>query len=112
MIEELLKFKNKMDLILNESFCKNDDLLHAFKEGFEAFINTRQNKPAELMAKFLDKKLKSGQKGFSDEEMEALLDNVMAIFRCIQGKDIFQAFYRNVRFNFLNFRRSSLTNRK
>lgn len=41
----------------------------------------RQNRPAELMAKFLDVKLK-GEKGLSDDDVESVLDKVMVLFRC------------------------------
>lgn len=40
----------------------------------------RQNRPAELMAKFLDVKLK-GEKGLSDDDVESVLDKVMVLFR-------------------------------
>ncbi|CAN0585310.1 unnamed protein product, partial [Ectocarpus sp. 12 AP-2014] len=45
------------------------------------------------MAKFLDVKLK-GEKGMSDDEVEAVLDRVMVLFRYLQGKDVFEAFYK------------------
>ena len=60
------------------------------------FINKRQNKPAELIAKFVDSKLKAGNKEASEEEMEAILDKIMVIFRFIHGKDVFEAFYKKV----------------
>lgn len=45
-----------------------------------SFLNNRQNRPAELMAKFLDVKLK-GEKGMSDDDVEGVLDKVMVLFR-------------------------------
>jgi cullin-4 len=58
MITSLLVFKSKIDKILKT--CFNDDVtfINALKESFEQFINTRGNKPAELLAKHLDSKLK------------------------------------------------------
>ena len=58
MITSLLIFKSKIDKILKT--CCNDDVtfINALKESFEQFINTRGNKPAELLAKHLDSKLK------------------------------------------------------
>ena len=53
----------------------------SMKEAFEAFINRRQNKPAEMIAKFVDSKLRSGNKEASEEEMERILDKIMVIFR-------------------------------
>lgn len=43
-------------------------------------IQRRHNRPAELMAKFLDQKLK-GEKGMSDDDVEGVLDKVMVLFR-------------------------------
>lgn len=43
-----------------------------------------QNRPAELIAKFLDEKLRAGNKGTSEEELEATLDKVLVLFRFIQ----------------------------
>lgn len=43
-------------------------------------LGDRHNRPAELMAKFLDLKLK-GEKGMSDDDVENVLDKVMVLFR-------------------------------
>lgn len=93
--------------MLEHAFARNDQYAYAIREAFEAFINMRQNKPAELVAKFVDNKLRTGTKGTTDEELENLLDKVMVIFRfvfhnyCplsmlrfIHGKDVFEAFYK------------------
>ncbi|EOD30458.1 hypothetical protein EMIHUDRAFT_468368 [Emiliania huxleyi CCMP1516] len=50
---ELISFKEKLDT-----------------ESFEQFINIRQNRPAELVARFLDSKLRAGNKGSSEGELE------------------------------------------
>ena len=34
--------------------------------------------------------------GASEEELEVLSDKIMVIFRFIQGKDVFEAFYKKV----------------
>lgn len=43
-----------------------------------------QNRPAELIAKFVDEKLRAGNKGTSEEELEGTLDKVLVLFRFIQ----------------------------
>lgn len=43
-----------------------------------------QNRPAELIAKFIDGKLRAGNKGTSEEELEGTLDKVLVLFRFIQ----------------------------
>ncbi|KAF5825773.1 Cullin, partial [Dunaliella salina] len=64
------------------------------QESFENFINQRQNKPAELIAKFIDAKLRAGNKGQTEEELDAQLDKALLLFRYISGKDVFEAFYK------------------
>ncbi|TYG70198.1 hypothetical protein ES288_D05G293600v1 [Gossypium darwinii] len=94
MVSSLLEFKASLDSILEESFSKNEAFCNTIKDSFEHLINLRQNRPAELIAKFLDEKLRDGNKGTSEEELEGTLDKVLVLFRFIQGKDVFEAFYK------------------
>ncbi|KAI7818099.1 cullin 4A [Gamsiella multidivaricata] len=94
MVEDLLKFKKGVDEVVSKCFQNSELFLNVLKECFESFINTRQNKPAELVAKYLDLRLRSGNKELSDEEMESTLERVLILFRYIQGKDVFEAFYK------------------
>ncbi|KAF9174394.1 Cullin-4B [Mortierella sp. AD010] len=94
MVEDLLKFKQEVDEVVSKCFQSSDLFLNVLKECFESFVNTRQNKPAELVAKYLDLRLRSGNKDLSDEELESTLDRVLILFRYIQGKDVFEAFYK------------------
>lgn len=47
-----------------------------------------------LAAKFVDCKLRAGNKEATEEELERLLDKIMVLFRFIHGKDVFEAFYK------------------
>ncbi|KAK4491577.1 hypothetical protein RD792_002329 [Penstemon davidsonii] len=94
MVSGLLEFKANLDRIWEESFSKNEAFSNTIKDAFEHLINLRQNRPAELIAKFVDEKLRAGNKGTSEEELEGTLDKVLVLFRYIQGKDVFEAFYK------------------
>lgn len=94
MVQELLDFKDSMDNIVINCFNKNEKFSNSLKEAFEHFINQRTNKPAELIAKFVDSKLRAGNKEATEEELERLLDKIMVLFRFIHGKDVFEAFYK------------------
>lgn len=94
MVQELLDFKDKVDNVISECFMKNEKFVNSMKESFESFINQRQNKPAELIAKYVDSKLRAGNKEATEEELEKLLDKILVIFRFIHGKDVFEAFYK------------------
>eukprot|EP00249_Psilotum_nudum_P024027 c29065_g1_i1 orf=1219-3690(-) len=94
MVPWLLDFKARLDTVWEESFFKNESFANTIKDAFEHLINLRQNRPAELIAKFIDGKLRAGNKGTSEEELENTLDKVLILFRFIQGKDVFEAFYK------------------
>ncbi|KAI8921457.1 Cullin family-domain-containing protein [Entophlyctis helioformis] len=91
MVADLLKFKSKLDELLKQAFRGAESFDHAIKEAFENFINQRQNKPAEMIAKYIDELLKR-VKG-SEVEINQQLDQCLVIFRFIHGKDVFEAFY-------------------
>lgn len=95
MIEELLTFRARLDTILIECFASHPDFLYSLKEGFEGAVNSRMNTPSEMLAKFVDRHLQSGSRNAtSDLEFEALFEKVMSIFRSLNSKDVFEAFYR------------------
>ncbi|KAM3728636.1 Cullin-4A [Dirofilaria immitis] len=94
LVADLLAMKKQLDNVVDSCFERNEKFVQAEKDAFDYFINTRPNKPAELVAKFMDSKLRSGNKGATEEEMENLMDEVIVLFRFIQGKDVFEAFYK------------------
>ena len=94
MVTQLLELKARMDDVLRDAFAGSESFTNALKDAFETFINERANRPAELVAKYIDALLKAGNKGTSEEELETLLDRVLILFRYISGKDVFEAFYK------------------
>ncbi|XP_010529158.1 PREDICTED: cullin-4 [Tarenaya hassleriana] len=89
MVPSLLEFKASLDTIWEASFSKNESFGNTIKDSFEHLINLRQNRLI-----FLDEKLRAGNKGTSEEELENMLEKVLVLFRFIQGKDVFEAFYK------------------
>ncbi|KAG2302196.1 hypothetical protein Bca52824_030847 [Brassica carinata] len=76
MVQSLLDFKASLDIVWEDSFGKNESFGNTIKDSFEHLINLRQNRPAELIAKFLDEKLRAGNKGTSEEELESTLEKM------------------------------------
>lgn len=114
MIKNIISLKHRMDKIVSECF---DNIIYqdAMKDAFGYFVNLRSNRPAELLAKHMDsilrgggKSVGSGSKGGrgAEDDVEAALDSAMAIFRFIQGKDAFEAFYKKDLAKRLLFNRS------
>ncbi|XP_014681402.1 PREDICTED: cullin-4A-like [Priapulus caudatus] len=95
MVQELLDFKEKLDTIVSDCFQNNEKFILALKDSFEYFINQRLNN-SRALAKFVDSKLRAGNKEATEEELERLLDKIMVIFRFIHGKDVFEAFYKRI----------------
>lgn len=94
MVQDLLDYKDKMDHIVQNCFERNEKFSNSLREAFEFFVNQRSNKPAELIAKYVDMKLRAGNKEATEEELENILDKIMVLFRFIHGKDVFEAFYK------------------
>lgn len=97
MVEDLMTFKDKLDVFVDTCFGSGDEKMkfaQAEKDAFDYFINTRGNKPAELIAKFMDARLRSANKEASDEQLDQLMNKVITLFRFIQGKDVFEVFYK------------------
>ncbi|KAI0825282.1 Cullin-domain-containing protein [Trametes gibbosa] len=72
----------------------NKDFTYALEDAFRAGFKARRNKPAEMLAKHLDKAMRRGQKGKRDEDYAAELDAVLALYRFTEDKDVFRAFYQ------------------
>ncbi|XP_076820896.1 cullin-4A-like [Clavelina lepadiformis] len=94
MVQDLLDLKEKLDHIVEICFEKDPKFVESLREAFESSVNRRQNKPAELIAKYVDQKMKSGNKEATESELDRTLDRIMLLFRFIHGKDIFEAFYK------------------
>lgn len=94
MVSSLLGFKRKLDVIIDSAFSGDDNLSNAMRESFALFINKRHNVPAEMIAKYIDELLRAGNKQMDDAELEARMASVLVLFRFIQGKDVFEAFYK------------------
>ena len=126
MVVRLLLFKRKLDYICENAFEKNPDLAHALREAFAVFVNktkrtksnwnTDNNKPGEMIAKYVDLILRGGSKAIpesvtaipvstneveaedddanEESQMNQQLDQVLDLFRFVNGKAVFEAFYK------------------
>lgn len=59
-------------------------------------MNIQLPKNYPFLAKYVDMKLRAGNKEATEEELEQILDKIMVLFRFIHGKDVFEAFYKKV----------------
>ncbi|KAJ5587427.1 uncharacterized protein N7459_003192 [Penicillium hispanicum] len=115
MVTQLLQFKRQVDDTLSDSFGGDEQLGHSLREAFGQFMNlgkksdatggTDNPKTGEMIAKYVDRLLKGGWKmpasqqhaalADEDAEIDRQLDQVLDLFRFVEGKAVFEAFYKN-----------------
>eukprot|EP01080_Neovahlkampfia_damariscottae_P011659 gene11659-4896_t len=93
LVQDLLNFKNKSDEILVKCFKNNEKFNFDYKMSFEKFVNSESHKVAQFIAKFIDGKLKT-TKGITDEEIENYMNDSLTVFKFLEAKDVFEAFYK------------------
>lgn len=99
MIVSLLDLRKRMVDIVEQSFGGSRSFRDGVKEAFDSFINSRQNKPAEMLAKcwppplhsvtfcnIISRYMSAVLRGevVSDSKEEELLDRSMELFRHLQ----------------------------
>jgi len=94
MISSLLQLKASVDAAVAEAFGGDPAFVKCVRDAFESGINSRQNRPAELLAKHIDARMRGGGKGKTEDDLEAEFDQLIVLFRFISGKDVFEAFYK------------------
>jgi cullin-4 len=83
MVERLLQLKAQLDDVLSSAFQASPAFADQLTSAFQSAVNSRSNKPAELVAKFIDAKLR-GSKGVGEGELEVALDKALVLFGYIQ----------------------------
>ncbi|KAH9632708.1 hypothetical protein HF086_013080 [Spodoptera exigua] len=92
-VQNLLDLKDRFDHFLQNSFNNDKIFKHMIASDFEYFLNLNSKSP-EFLSLFIDGKLKKGEKGMSEQEIEAVLDKTMVLFRFLQEKDVFERYYK------------------
>lgn len=93
MIQSLLDFRDFIDDLIETCFRGDTTFTRALHDAFDVCVNSRPNKPAEFLAKYLDAYLRTGNKKKTDEELYQVMDKAMSLLRFVDGKDVFEAFY-------------------
>lgn len=63
------------------------------QQAFQDFVNSNQ-KAQEYISLFIDENLKKGLKGKTADEVEAVLEKTIVLFRFIIDKDVFERYYK------------------
>ncbi|KIJ50978.1 hypothetical protein M422DRAFT_776892 [Sphaerobolus stellatus SS14] len=105
-VDDVLALKDKFDLVLRHSFDGDPSVEAALNEAYESFINLN-NKSPEFISLFIDEHLRKGMKGKTDEEIDAILDKTITVFRFVSEKDVFERYYKSHLAKRLLFNRST-----
>ncbi|KAF2970610.1 hypothetical protein GQX73_g2990 [Xylaria multiplex] len=105
MVVRLLGFRRALDIMVRDAFEKDDDLAHSLRQAFDSFINDKKKHSTSGYGNLdgwrddcedrVDAE-KSGQASTGDEdaELDRQLDKALELFRFIEGKGVFEAFYK------------------
>ncbi|WFD44450.1 hypothetical protein MPSI1_003118 [Malassezia psittaci] len=94
LIDSLLTFYASMQHTIATSLQGNSAISHAMRDSFEKVVNARDSKPAELLARYIDVKLRAGNTIMSDAELDQCMTQVLELFRFLRDKDMFEEFYK------------------
>lgn len=71
----------------------NTEYNSAMRDGFQAGFSKRRNKPAEMVAKYIDRAMRKGQQSATDTEFMTLLERVLQLYRFTDDKDVFRTYF-------------------
>jgi len=75
------------------SMQPDQQFLYTLTDAFSTGFKSRRLKPAEMIAKYVDKAMRKGQGKATDAEFQGLLDRVLQLYRFTEDKDVFRTFY-------------------
>ena len=96
MVERLVAFKSSASAPLSLAVSPPDvakDFEYAQHDAFASGFKKRRNKPAEVIARHIDKLMRKGQGSASEDVFNEHLDASLALYRFTADKDVFRAFY-------------------
>ncbi|KAJ9117605.1 hypothetical protein QFC22_004455 [Naganishia vaughanmartiniae] len=93
-VQEVLDLKDTSDRVWKEAFEEDKAIQTALNDAFQSFINVNP-KAQEYTSLFIDDNLKKGLKGKTENEVEAVLEKTIVLFRFIIDKDIFERYYKS-----------------
>ncbi|KAJ3677356.1 hypothetical protein LUZ60_003080 [Juncus effusus] len=92
-IQRLLDMREKFNGIIINSFNNDKSFQNALSSSFEYFINLNNRSP-EFISLYVDDALRKGVKNGSEDDVDAVLDRVLVLFRYLEEKDVFEKYYK------------------
>lgn len=92
-VDEVLKLKDKFDIMWRDCLGKDMPLQTAITKSFSEFIN-KFPRCSEYVSLFIDDNLKRGIKGATEAEIDVVLDKATVLLRFIDDRDMFERYYK------------------
>lgn len=92
-VRGVLTLRDKYSTIVETSFSSEKKAQKKLKESLERFLNV-DSRAAHCLAIYVDESLRSGLRGATEAEINDQLTKVITVFRYLQDKDVFEAFYK------------------
>ncbi|KAF1317887.1 Cullin family protein, partial [Globisporangium splendens] len=92
-VENLIALREKFVFFLSDCFFDDPQFYKSIKQGFEAFMNTNTI-CAGYLAQYIDELLRS--KNRFEDDLDTRVGQVIALFRYLQDKDVFEEFYKSL----------------
>ena len=80
-------------MFLVKSFTNDPIFTKTMSSDLKYFLSLDLKSP-EYLSLFIDDKLKKGDKGMTEQDIDLALDKTMALFHFLQEKDIFEHYYQ------------------
>ncbi|CAG8505419.1 9997_t:CDS:10, partial [Scutellospora calospora] len=97
-VESLMDLHIKYMIVCQKVFINDSAFVAAVDKAFRTIVNDTSTNPIahspEVLARYCDVLLKKTHKGgFSEQEVEEKLDQMIVLFKYIDDKDVYQKFY-------------------
>ena len=92
-VEQCLSIRAQYGRYVERSFANDRAFVRALKDSIEAYMNV-DGRSAQYLAAWVDELMRKAVKGMSEAEVDARLNDVIAIFRYLQDKDVFEEYYK------------------
>lgn len=86
--QKLLNFKKEVDNLIGYAFNNNIKFEKGRDTSFQNFMNVSPSTPSYI-ANYTDRELKQGIQGLSNEEVDNRLSEIVRLFCCLHGRDIY-----------------------
>ena len=92
-VEQCLAIRQQYGRYVERSFMNDRAFVRALKESIESYMNV-DGRSAQYLSAWVDELMRKQVKGMSEAEVDARLNDVIAIFRYLQDKDVFEEYYK------------------